>query len=249
VVVESEISTLKNGRAVKASKRGRPAAKMDIILDAFFYRLRVAGPWRDLDGRFGPWRTIYGWYRFFTENEIWPKILKMMAVGTKSRVLLVDGTHIRVHQSGANPEGGADAQAMGKTKGGRNTKLMMATDGSGRIVALMVVPGQAYEGHYVTDLIALAGISGPLTVVGDKAYDDDKLRASLEALGLKTCFPTKVNRKSKRPMHKGLYRKRFRVENAFCRLKKWASIATRRDKLARNFLSLVTFAAVIDWMV
>ena len=29
-----------------------------MVLDALFYRLRNAGPWRDLPEGFGPWRTI-----------------------------------------------------------------------------------------------------------------------------------------------------------------------------------------------
>jgi len=33
----------------------------------------------------------------------------------------------------------------------------------------------------------------------------------------------------------------------FCRLKDWRRIATRYDKLARNFLSAATLAATIIW--
>jgi transposase len=131
---------------------------------------------------------------------------------------------------------------------GRNTKLMLMVDLKGRPVALLLVPGQAYEGHHVVGLLTAAGLPPGLTIVGDKAYDDDKLRYQLTELGYKTCFPTKSNRKESRPMHKGQYRKRYRVENCFCRLKRWASVATRRDKLASRFLSLVTFAAIIDWL-
>jgi hypothetical protein len=38
--------------------------ELNTLLDAYFFRLRVSGPGRDLD-RFGPWPTIYGWHREF----------------------------------------------------------------------------------------------------------------------------------------------------------------------------------------
>lgn len=248
VVVESKISAFKNGRALEQRSPGRPPLDLDIILEAIFYRLRNSGPWRDLPTTFGPWRTIYGWYQIFDREGIWTEILRIVAKGATGKTRFIDGTHIRVHQAGANPAGGPDAQAMGKTKGGRNTKLMLMVDLKGRPVALLLVPGQAYEGHHVVGLLTAAGLPPGLTIVGDKAYDDDKLRYQLTELGYKTCFPTKSNRKESRPMHKGQYRKRYRVENCFCRLKRWASVATRRDKLASRFLSLVTFAAIIDWL-
>ena len=35
----------------------------------------------------------------------------------------VDSTHVKVHADGSNPAGGQAAQAMGRTKGGLNTKI------------------------------------------------------------------------------------------------------------------------------
>ena len=57
------------------------------------------------------------------------------------------------HQCAANPRGGAEAQAMGKIRGGRNTRLMVVTDLSGRALQMKLIPGQAYEGAHVMDLL------------------------------------------------------------------------------------------------
>jgi transposase len=84
--------------------------------------------------------------------------------------------------------------------------------------------------------------------LGDKAFDDDSLRAQLLELGHQHRFPARSNRKEPRAMHKGYYRKRYRVENFFARLKSRGTTATRRDKLAINFLSLVNFAALLEWL-
>jgi len=216
-----------------------------MVLDALFYRLRNAGPWRDLPESFGPWRTIYGWHRLWAREGLWARMLARMACRVRSRIRLVDGTHVRVHQCAANPKGGAAAQAMGKTRGGRNTKIMALTDVRGLPVKLSLIEGQAYEGHHVIEL--LEDPCG-LMVVGDKGFDDDNLRQQLEELGARHCFPSKSNRKKKRKLNKKLYRQRYRVENFFCRLKRWACASTRRDKLALHFLSLIHFASIIDWL-
>jgi hypothetical protein len=42
---------------------------------------------------------------------------------------------------------------------------------------------------------------------------------------------------------------RWRIENAFNRLKDFRRIATRYDKLARNYLASVCLAAVLVWWI
>jgi transposase len=222
---------------------GRPPTPLDTVLDGLFFRLRNAGPWRDLPDCFGPWNTIYGWYRRFAREGIWGRLLALLASKARSRVRLIDGTHVLVHQCAANPAGGAAAQAMGKTRGGRNTKIMAATDGRGLPVNLLLVEGQAYEGHHV---IALLPDPNGLRVVGDKGFDSDKLRRQLHQLGAVTYFPRKARCGIQRKVSKRFYRQRYRIENYFCRLKRWASTASRRDKLALHFLAQVQFASLID---
>jgi transposase len=150
MVGAAQAAAQKNG-ALKAG--GRPRAGLDMVLDALFYRLRNAGPWRDLPEGFGPWRTIYGWHRLWAREGLWARMLARMARKIRNRIRLVDGTHVRVHQCAANPKGGAAAQAMGKTRGGRNSKIMALTDVRGLPVKLSLIEGQAYEGHHVIELL------------------------------------------------------------------------------------------------
>jgi transposase len=209
-----------------------------------FYRLRNPGPWRDLPTCYGKWRTIYGWYRLHARDGLWLRMLKTFTKKQQRLVVLVDGTHVLAHQSAARTSDAAQ-QAMGKTRGGRNTKIMALTDARGRLVSFKLIEGQAYEGAHVIDLLPAAQTC---LVIGDKGFDSDKLRAELEALGHGHCFPGKSNRKIKVIYSKKRYRERYKVENFFCRLKSWASANLRRDKLALHFSSMIAFAAVIDWM-
>ena len=122
---------------------------------------------------------------------------------------------------------------------------MAATDGRGLPVSLLLVEGQAYEGHHV---LALLPAPWGLKVVGDKGFDSDKLRAQLQQLGATTYIPRRARCGIQRKVNPKLYRQRHRIENYFCRLKRWASASTRRDKLASHFLALIQFASVIDWL-
>jgi transposase len=67
--------------------------------------------------------------------------------------------------------------------------------------------------------------------------------------GARPVIPGKANRKRKIPLDKARYRSRHLVENAFCRLKDFRRVATRYDKLARNFLSTVALAVVLAFWI
>lgn len=79
----------------------------------------------------------------------------------------------------------------------------------------------------------------------DKGYDADWLRADLRAKSVTPIIPGKRGRKKRIRHDKRRYRERWRIEATFNRLKDFRRIATRYDKLARNYASAVALAAVI----
>ena len=86
-------------------------------------------------------------------------------------------------------------------------------------------------------------------LLGDKAYDSAELRLWLRGRGTKCVIPNRSNRKKPFSFSKKAYRERHRVENAFCRLKDFRRIATRYDRLARNFLASIYLVATIVWWI
>lgn len=72
-------------------------------------------------------------------------------------------------------------------------------------------------------------------MLGDKAYDSAELREELEKRGTKAVIPNRCNRKQPFSFSKRLYKLRWRIESAFSRLKDFRRVATRYDKLARNY--------------
>jgi transposase len=114
-------------------------------------------------------------------------------------------------------------------------------DALGNPVELMLTPGQAHDLACAEPLIESVD---PEALIGDKAYDADPFVDTLTQRGITPVIPPKANRKIQRACDFALYRERNLVERFFNQLKHFRAIATRYDKLARNFLAGTQLAAV-----
>ena len=142
---------------------------------------------------------------------------------------------------------GEQKQAVGRSRGGRNTKIHALADAKGRLLSFLLTGGQAHDCPPAQRLIRRVKAAAKL--LGDKAYDSAPLRQWLKDRGTKAVVPNKSNRKQPFSFDKKSYKQRHRIENAFSRLKDFRRIATRYDKLARNFLASVCLAAAIVWWI
>jgi transposase len=84
-------------------------------------------------------------------------------------------------------------------------------------------------------------------LIADKGYDGDDFRALVFEAGAKAVIPNKSNRVRLHSFNKKLYKGRNVIERCFCRLKDFRRIATRYDKLARNYLAAVHLAAIVAY--
>jgi transposase len=92
-------------------------------------------------------------------------------------------------------------------------------------------------------------VEGVEDLLGDKAYDSNAFRKSLRKRHIRPVIPGRANRKKRIRHDKQAYKGRNVVERCYCRLKDFRRIATRYDKLARNyFSSLCLVAAVAFWI-
>jgi transposase len=140
---------------------------------------------------------------------------------------------------------GEQNQAVGRSRGGRNTKIHALSDAKGRLIALLLTGGEAHDCPVAERLIKRA--KPPKRMLGDKAYDSAELRGALAQRGAKPVIPNRSNRNQPFPFSKRLYKLRWRTEAAFNRLKDFRRIATRYDKLARNYLASVCLVAALVW--
>jgi transposase len=96
----------------------------------------------------------------------------------------------------------------------------------------------------------LLSAAAPITrLIADKAYDTNRLRNWLEQNNIEAVIPSIARRKPLIPYDRQAYRQRNLIERMFARLKDFRRIATRYDKLARNFLAGIVLAATIIWWI
>jgi transposase len=148
---------------------------------------------------------------------------------------------------GSGRKRGEQKQAVGRSRGGRNTKIHALADAKGRLIAILLTGGEAHDCPIAERLIRR--VKPPKCMLGDKAYDSAELREQLDECGTKPVIPNRSNRKQPFSFSKRLYKLRWRIENAFNRLKDFRRIATRYDRLARNYLASVCLAAALVWWI
>ena len=132
---------------------------------------------------------------------------------------------------------------IGISRGGRTTKIHALVDVLGRPLRLVLTPGNTSD---VKGADLLIGETvGMKRVIADRGYDANRIRAALREQGTIPVIPGRRNRKRPIQYDERRYKDRWRVEAIFCRLKDFRRVATRYDKLARNFLSAVCLAAAV----
>jgi transposase len=114
-------------------------------------------------------------------------------------------------------------------------------DARGLPVRLLLTPGQASDKTTFPALVD--GLRLADDVVADRAIID-----LIEASGAKAHIPSQSNVRVRRIVDLAVYRQRNLVERFFNKLKHFRRIATRYDKLARNFLAALLLASSRLWM-
>jgi len=215
-------------------------------VEAILYRMRVGCPWRDLPPAFGNWNSIYRKFNYWSKNNKLMNIFNCLIIEPDFENKFVDGSFIKAHQHSTGAAG-TYHQHIGKSKGGNTTKIHMSVDSNGMPLKFCLSAGNVNDSTVATTIINDLTLTN--NVVADKGYDSEKIREHINALGSNPVIPRKINSKiGNDKMDWGLYKLRHKVENIFARLKHFRAIATRYDKLAINFKSMVALACAYIWL-
>lgn len=199
------------------------------VISGIVYMLRSGGRWRDCPAGYGPYTTIYNRYNRWSRQGIWHDIFKALTghsgiFGT----VAIDSTHVKAHRSAAGAKGDF-AQGIGRS----------------RPRVLLLTAGNVNDITVAADLVRAIGPFRRL--IADRGYDADHLRHLIKGRKAEPVIPSTTSRRSPIPYDKRAYKQRNRVERMWCRLKDWRRIATRYDKLARNYLSAAFIAAAVTY--
>ena len=96
----------------------------------------------------------------------------------------------------------------------------------------------------------LEAVAAPKRLLADKAYDAERFRSYLANRDIEAVIPSTASRTVPYPIDRTAYRRRNVVERLFGRLKNWRRIATRYDRLARNYTATIMLVAIVtEWAV
>lgn len=139
-------------------------------------------------------------------------------------------------------------KAVGRTRGGLNTKLHTMVDGLGNPVAFFLSPGNDHDSTHAIQLLEQVDIRGS-HVLADRAYGAAAIRNYISEHGASYVIPPKSNTSDPWPVDWHLYKERHLVECFFQKIKWFRRIATRYDKLDASFLAFVYLAAILILLI
>ena len=149
----------------------------------------------------------------------------------------------------------ASNEALGRSRGGFSTKIHLLCDGNGHPLRAVLSPGQSHESKSLQELLDEADVCGPGDAVplvparlaGDKGYRYDWIDEWLLDQGITPVIPSKANEdrlERPAPFDKSSYRRRCIIECLIGWLKECRRVATRYEKLALHYLSMIHLAMI-----
>jgi transposase len=178
------------------------------------------------DGRGRPWREN----RLVLNGILW--ILDLQEA-------FIDGSFAPAKRGGV---------AMGKTKRGKGSKIMAIADCQGRPVAVHVESATPHEVRLVHATPAGRLVrQRPVRLIGDNAYESDRLDAELARHGVELIAPHRRTRTQRTQDGRALrrYQRRSKIERLFAWFQNFRRIVVRYERLAENFLGMLHLACCL----
>jgi transposase len=124
---------------------------------------------------------------------------------------------------------------------------MAVADGNGLPLAVGIASGERAEVTLVEETLDNSFVDErPANLIGDAAYDSNKLDAALREKGVEMIAP--VNPRHKNNTQDGRrfrrYRRRWKIERLFAWIMRFRRVVTRYEHKAENFLGFVQLACI-----
>ena len=223
--------------ASKSPLGGRPPADKRKVIRGIFWILDNGAKWKDLPRRFGTKSTVHRWFQTWVRDGIFERIMREAGRCVEERggyrlyECFIDGTF-------AKARGGGDG--IGCTKAGKGVKIMVLVDARGLPVAIDTTSASPHESRLVQRLFDfMLTEETPERVIGDKAYDSDRLDQELAEQGIEMIAPHRSTRKLEnitqdgRPLRR--YDRRWTVERTISWFQNFRRLCIRWEKSTQLF--------------
>ena len=181
--------------------------------------------------RYGPHTHVYNRFNRWARAGVWVKVFEVLAAKSPKSMALIDSSIIRAHR-----------RAAGGKKGARITFSWRTEHQDQRCRRAGAAHADGRAGSRSRRRCNCRH------VVADRGYDADALLKLSRASGAKAHIPSTRSRLIQRTVNRGIHRQRNLVERYFNKLKHFRRIATRFEKLARNFLAAVALVSSRLWL-
>ena len=232
---------------VRSPRGGRPPADKRKMLRGIFWILDHGAKWKDLPVTFGAKSTVHRWFTKWMREGVFESLMHRAGRcveardGFKLYECFIDGTF-------AKARGGGDG--IGGTKAGKGVKIMVLVDARGLPVAVDTSSASPHESQLVQRLFDfLLTETTPQRVVGDRAYDSDKLDEAMAMAGTELIAPHRSNRKVENVTQDGRslrrYARRWKVERTISWLQNFRRLCIRWEKSTSLFQGFLHFGCTL----
>ena len=244
---------------------GRRAEATRRQFDVMLYALESGCPWRLLPPQFGPPGTVETRFRRWAADGVLRRAYAALyppEALAKGRTVIIGGSYAKVHKSAAGsrarrsgrrcllwcleqcprnrPAYCPDRQAIAKTRGGFNTKIVIVVNEAGQLVDWRLLAGTVPESEATLEL--LVGLH-PAVVVAGANHDKRAIRNKLELWGIEGAILNQPRRKRRHPWHPAMKLLHV-VDGYLARLLQYRRVATRYDKTVESYDAVIALAAL-----
>lgn len=183
-----------------------------------------------------PHQRFNRWPKNGAIERLFEALQKERIVAVEVRVLAMDSTSVKVHQHVAGaPEKGP--QCIGVSRGGRNTKVHVVSDGEPTLVEVHLSPGNEHDVVHGRRLMAALGAFMGAHLLMDCAWEGDPTRLPAESFRLIPVVPPRRTARTHETATRRRTKGRNIVECVFTRMKYYRKASTQYDRLYATFLA------------
>lgn len=230
---------------ISEDRPGRKPVPARQVLEAVLWILNTGAQWHMLPQCYPNYKTVHRRFQQWCRNDVLRQVLCQLANELREAGV-IDESECFIDATFSSAKGGGEG--IGPTKRGKGVKIMGIVDRNGLPLAVCTHAANHHEVTLVQLTFDFYMIEAkPEKLIGDKAYDSDRLDAELRAEGVELIAPHRVNRQmAKTQDGRSLrrYKRRWLVERFWAWLQWHRRLIVRWEYYTENFLGFVQLASI-----